>query len=324
MNDLQVLYLSKKDVEAVDVPMPDIIFALETMFGEKGRGNVEMPPKPGIHTRKDAFIHAMPGYIPSMGAAGIKWVSGYPENPQKGLPYIAGLIVLNDPDTGLSLSIMDALWITAKRTGAATAVAAKYLARPDSSSVGIIACGVQGRSNLEALSCVFDITHVKAFDIRPDVARAYKEEMGKTLNLDVQIVDHPREAITGMDIVVTSGPILKNPAPVIKAGWLEMGAFACPIDFDSYWQGGALVQADKLVTDDIDQLKYYREIGYFQSTPEPFADLGQIVAGKKPGRESDTERIISLNLGLALDDMAIAPLVYQRARERGIGTVLPL
>ena len=324
MNDLQVLYLSKKDVEAVDVPMPDIIIALETMFGEKGRGNVEMPPKPGIHTQKDAFIHAMPGYIPSMAVAGIKWVSGYPDNPQKGLPYISGLIIINDPDTGLPLAIMDALWITAKRTGAATAVAAKYLARKNSTRVGIIACGVQGRSNLEALSCVFDIDKVKAFDTDMDAATAYKEEMSQALDLDVEIVGHPKEAVKGMDIIVTSGPILLDPSPAIEADWLDEGAFACPLDFDSYWQGGALQQADKLATDDMDQLAYYREVGYFRSTPEPFADLGHIVSGKKPGREAESERIISINLGLALNDMATAALVYGCARERGIGTVLPL
>ena len=157
-----ILYLSRRDVEAVQLPMQEIIEALDEMFKEKGLGKVEMPPKPGIHTQPDAFIHAMPAYIPRLQAAGIKWVSGYPANQAKGLPYISGLLILNDPETGMPLAIMDCTWITAKRTGAATAIAAKYLARPDSSSVGIVACGVQGRSNLEALACLFKITKVKA------------------------------------------------------------------------------------------------------------------------------------------------------------------
>ena len=101
--------------------MPDVIAALEAMFREKGAGRVEMPPKPGIHPRADAFIHAMPAYIPALGAAGIKWVSGYPDNQANGLPYIAGLLILNDPETGVPLAVMDAPWITAQRTGAATA-----------------------------------------------------------------------------------------------------------------------------------------------------------------------------------------------------------
>src|SRR3970040_2286135 len=124
-----ILYLSRRDVEAVNLPMAEIIAALEAMFKEKGLGQTEMPPKPGIHTRPDAFIHAMPAYIPSLGASGVKWVSGYPDNQKKGLPYITGLLILNDPETGVPMAVMDCTWITAMRTGAATAVAAKYLAR---------------------------------------------------------------------------------------------------------------------------------------------------------------------------------------------------
>ena len=147
----RMLYLSRADVEAVGVPMPEIIDALDEAFRQHGEGKVEMPPKPGVHSRPDAFIHAMPCYIPGAEAIGVKWVAGYPDNPQRGLPYISGLLVLNDADTGLPLAVMDCTWITAKRTGAATALAARYLARPDSQTVGILGCGVQGRSNLEAL-----------------------------------------------------------------------------------------------------------------------------------------------------------------------------
>src|SRR3990172_3043565 len=167
MRSGSVLYLSRSDVEAVQLLMVDIIQALEAMFKEKGNGKVEMPPKPGIHTRPTAFIHAMPAYIPSLEAAGMKWVSGYPGNQAKGLPYISGLLILNDPDTVVPLAVMDCTWITAKRPGAASALAAKYLARPDSASLGIVACGVQGRSNLEALACLFKLQKVKAYDLHP-------------------------------------------------------------------------------------------------------------------------------------------------------------
>ena len=132
MESGEVLYLSKSDVEVAGVSMSQIIATLEKMFFEKGHGKVEMPPKPGIHTQPDAFIHAMPAYIPSLGSAGMKWVSGYPQNQAKGLPYIAGLLILNDPETGFPIAVMDCTWITAMRTGAASALAAKYLARPDS------------------------------------------------------------------------------------------------------------------------------------------------------------------------------------------------
>ena len=219
---------------------------------------------------------------------------------------------------------MDATWITAQRTGAATAVAAKYLARKDSASVGILACGIQGRSHLEALSCVFKLRKVVAFDIYPEVARKFAREMAGVVKVDIGVATSPKEAVAGLDLVVTSGPILKNPHPAIEPGWLAPGAFASPVDFDSYWQGAALAEADKLATDDVAQMGYYRQAGYFKSTPQPYADLGEIVAGKKPGREKAGERAICINLGLALDDMATAILIHRKAVGKGIGMELPL
>ena len=323
MDENRILYLSRRDVEAVNLPMPDIIQALEKGFAEKGKGRVEMPPKPGIHPRPDAFIHAMPAYIPRLRAAGIKWVSGFPGNQKKNLPYISGLIILNDPDTGLPVAVMDATWITAMRTGAATAVAARYLARRGSQSVGIIACGVQGRSNLLALASLFPLRQVKAYDLDIQAARDFVGEMGNAVDASFEVVMSPREATLDMDLVVTSGPIRKNPHPVIEAGWLKPGSFCSPVDFDSYFTGGAMRAMDKLATDDLNQLQYYRKVGYFQNTPDPFADLGEIVTGQKPGRQGEEERTMSLNLGLALDDMATALLVYRKALQHEIGTFLP-
>ena len=125
-----VLYLSREAVEKLDLKMAEIVNVVEAAFKDKGQGKVEMPPKPGIHTRPDAFIHAMPAFLKSSEAAGMKWISGYPQNMERGMPYISGLMILNDPETGFPISVMDATWLTAMRTGAATAVAAKYLARP--------------------------------------------------------------------------------------------------------------------------------------------------------------------------------------------------
>lgn len=324
MHPTTVLYLSRTDVESVGVSMSDIVDAVQDMFKEKGEGRVEMPAKPGIHTRENAFIHAMPAYIPGIQSAGIKWISGYPDNQKKNLPYINGLLILNDTDTGIPIAIMDATWITAQRTGAATAVAAKYLARKDSSSVGILACGVQGRSNLEALSCVFKISMVKAFDIYPDVAARFACEMAEVVQTKIEVVNNPREAVVDMDLIVTSGPILKNPDPVIEAAWVAEGSFASAVDFDSYWKGEALRQADKFATDDLSQMGHYRKSGFFKQTPRPYADLGEIVVGTQPGRENENERTICMNLGLASGDMATAILIYRRAGEKGIGTRLPL
>jgi len=170
----KLLYLSQEDVGRCGVGMAQIIRALEAMFREKGEGRVEMPPKPGIHTRPDAFIHAMPAYIPSLGSAGIKWVSGYPENQKKNLPYINGLLVLNDPETGLPVAVMDCVWITAMRTGAATAVSAKHLARRDSKRLGVLGAGVQGFRNLEALLTAFPLEVVTVYDVVPEQVARYE------------------------------------------------------------------------------------------------------------------------------------------------------
>ena len=321
---MTLLYLSRADVEAVALDMPTIIGLLETAFREKGAGRVEMPPKPGIHPGPDAFIHAMPAYIPALHAAGIKWVSGFPENVQRGLPYITGLIVLNDDQTGLPYCVMDCTWITAYRSGAATALSAKYLARPESEVVGVLACGVQGRTNLEAIAAVLPIRRAFAYDIVPEARDRYVSEMAGRLGIEIVPVDDPRSAVVESDVVVTSGPILKQPKPTIEAGWLKPGAFGSAVDFDSYWQPAALSELDHLSTDDHAQFHYYRSVGYFQHTPDPQSDLGEIVAGLKPGRQRPEERTLAMNLGLAIDDMAVAPEIYRRARKRGIGTELVL
>lgn len=325
MTDKQFLYLSQAEVVSIGLTMAEIIELLETAFKEKGEGRVEMPPKPGIHPGEaDNFIHAMPAYIPAMNSAGIKWVSGFPENYKRDLPYITGLLVLNDPETGLPIAVMDCVWITAMRTAAATAVAARRLARPDSSVLGVLGCGVQGRTNTEALNVLFPLKEVKAYDVIPEAARAFADEIKSKFDLEVTVVEDPRDAVARCDMVVTAGPILKTPHATIQAGWMEAGGFASLVDFDSYWHTEALKEVDKFCTDDLTQLEHYREAGYFQGIPPIHADLGELVVGLKPGRESSGERTIACNLGLAMDDMAVAPTIYQRAVEAGIGTWLPL
>jgi ornithine cyclodeaminase/alanine dehydrogenase-like protein (mu-crystallin family) len=325
MKENQLLYLSQADVEAVGVTMADVIEALEVAFREKGHGRIEMPPKPGIHPGGgDNFIHAMPAYVPALKSAGVKWVSGFPENSKRGLPYITGLLIFNDVETGLPLAVMDCIWITAMRTGAATAVAARYLARPESSVVGILGCGVQGRTNVEALNVLFPLERVMAYDVEAKSARCYAEEIEKRFGLEAVVVDTPREAVSGCDLIVTAGPILKVPHATIQAGWLDAGAFASLVDFDSYWHPKAMKETDKFCTDDLAQLHYYESAGYFHDIPPVHADLGELVTGQKPGRQTSEERTMTANLGLALDDMAVAPLLYRQAVEKGIGTWLPL
>ncbi|MFQ5836953.1 MAG: ornithine cyclodeaminase family protein [Candidatus Bathyarchaeia archaeon] len=321
----EVLYLSRFEVERLNIPMREVIRIVEEVFREKAEGRAEIPPKPGIHPQRNAFIHAMPAYIPKMRSAGVKWVSGFPENPKRGLPYILGLLILNDLETGVPICVMDCTWITAKRTGAATAVAAKHLAREDSRILGILGCGVQGRSNLEALTVVCkNLEEVKAYDVNEGNLQKYVKEMTTKYGIKVVPVDSPRKAVEDCDIVVTAGPILEHPRPVIEASWFKDGGFACPLDFDSYWKPEVMHSMDKFCTDDKDQLTYYKKLGYFSGTPHVYADLGEVVSGKKPGRENPKERIMSMNLGLAIEDMATAILIYEKAKKVGVGTRLPL
>jgi ornithine cyclodeaminase/alanine dehydrogenase-like protein (mu-crystallin family) len=325
MPENKLLYLSQADVVAVGISMSEIIAALETAFRAKGEGRTEMPPKPGVHPGGgDNFIHAMPAYIQDLKSAGVKWVSGYPENYKRGLPYITGLLIYNDVENGLPLAVMDCVWITAKRTGAASAVAARRLARPESSVMGMLGCGVQGQSHAEAFTETFPLKKILAYDKDPESARRYAAAMTRQLKVEVVAVKTPREAVSGCDIVATAGPILKVPHATIQAGWLDEGAFASLVDYDSYWSREALAQAAKFCTDDIPQLKLYQSMGYFRNIPPIHADLGELVTGKKKGRENSKERTMTANLGLAIDDMAVAPLIFARAKEKGIGTWLPL
>ena len=330
MSAREILYLSRADVEAAGVRMTAIIERLETAFREKGLGRVEMPPKPGIHPGPpggDNFIHAMPAYIGALGAAGVKWIGGFPGNLKVGLPYITGLLILNDAETGLPKAVMDATWITAMRTGAASAVAVKHLKRAGAASFGILGCGVQSRTNLEAIASVLpSLRRVRAYDIHPERAERYCAEAGAAHpGIAFSAVATPRDAVEATDIVVTAGPIRSRPSPVIGPEWLAEGCLALPLDYDSYFTPEAMAAADRFYTDDTAQLRHTRDGGvYFQRIPEVFADLGEVVAGLKDGRRRERERLFCMSLGIALDDMATAPLVLERAMAKGLGTRLPL
>ena len=321
----ELLYLSQEDVSAAGLSMARIIEVVERGFEEMGNGRVEMPPKPGVHPGEgDNFIHAMPAYIPAMDSVGVKWVSGYPGNPAKGLPYINGLLIYNDTRTGLPLAVMDCAWITAMRTAAASAVSARYLARPESSTIGILACGVQGHTNLEAMNVLFPLKKVYAFDTVPEQAKALVK-YGERLGLSVEIVSDPKKAVTGCDIVVTSGPILKTPHETIRSGWVDEGTFVSCVDFDSFFSRAALNEADKWTTDNLAQYAHYKDtVGFFKDCPAVYAELGELVTGKKPGRQTDQERTFAANLGLAMEDMAVCPLIFDLAKEKNIGTWLAL
>jgi ornithine cyclodeaminase/alanine dehydrogenase-like protein (mu-crystallin family) len=324
MNEPEMLYLSREDVVRAGVPMVEILQAVEAMFREKGEGRTEMPPKTSIHPRPDAFINAMPAYLPKMRAAGMKWVSSFPDNIRRGLPLISALLILNDPETGLPLALMDATWITAQRTGAASAIAAKYLARPEASTLGVVGCGVQGFSHAEALRCLFALRRIKAFDLRPEASAAFARKVEEAFGIEVTLAASAETAVRDSDLIVTAGLIRKNPDPFIREEWFAPGAFASAVDYDSAWTGAAMRAADVFVTDDTAQIRAHQGHGYFREAPSRIVELADVVAGRVPGRTRWEERTLAMNLGIALDDVAVGPLVLAKARAAGLGVRLPL
>ena len=325
---MEMIYLSGADVGSLEVSITEVLEAVDSGFRLRGQGKTEMPPKPGIHPRPDCFIHAMPAYVQEIEAAGLKWVSGFPSNPEKGLPYISGLLILNDAETGIPCAVMDCGWITAMRTGASAGIAAKYLARQDSRVAGIIGCGVQARTSLMALvETLAELREVRCCDILPEAAKRFIEEMGaKFSQLAFKICESPAEMMEGADVVVSAIPIVNEPTAPLEAGMLKEGGLAVSLDYDSAWTSAAMKECDKFVCDDKGQLLSTKEHGvYFGGIPQKIhADLGELAAGIRPGRENHAERIFSLNMGIAVDDMVTADLLYHRAVKRGVGTKLPL
>jgi len=217
---------------------------------------------------------------------------------------------------------MDCAWITASRTGAATALSARFLARPNSQTVGIIACGAQGRANLEALTLLFPIQKVFAYDISIQARDSFAADLSLLLGVEIIGVNSVREAVEGCDLVVTSGPIQKEAVPTIEKGWLKPGGFASSVDFGSYWTSNSLLEMDRITTDDFTQFNDYRKLGYFSHIPDIYSDLTELVSGRVQGRCDDSERTIAINLGLAMEDIAVASEIYRRANKQKIGTWL--
>jgi ornithine cyclodeaminase/alanine dehydrogenase len=254
----------------------------------------------------------------------MKWVGGYPENYKRNLPYITGLLVLNDVETGIPYAVMDCTWITAIRTAAATALTAQVLANSQSDTVAILGCGVQGRYNLDTLNEVLSLSLVKVFDISDKISRSYQDEMGKKYSVDIQVADSPEQAVKDADIIVTAGPFLMDPKPVIEISWIKPGALVCPLDLDSYVRPEVFLHSNFLCTDDLGQFQHFKKNGLFKSIPDEIPELAQVIAGKIQGRKNQEDIISAINIGIALEDMAVAPLIYEKACEKNKGVWLEL
>ncbi|MBN2336594.1 ornithine cyclodeaminase family protein [Candidatus Bathyarchaeota archaeon] len=316
MKRVEFLYLSQEDILKLDIPMAKVIELVEKGLGEHGHGRVENPPKPGIHSKPDAFIHAMPAYYRGLGIGGLKWVCGYPSNRAVGLPQIAGLMIVNSMETGMPLAVMDCRWITAARTAAVSAITAKYCAKEGTESVGFVGCGVQGRMSLVAFKEVIPgLDEVGVFDINPDAMKRFKADFEKQLGVNVKIAKDVKGAVDGKDMILTATQRL--PEPLVRDEWFKPGCLGFGLEASRAWYGDAILGADKFITDSWDQTVYFYEHGAFpDGLPTLYAELGEVVAGVKPGRDSQKERILAINIGLALEDVILADHIYNAVKDR--------
>lgn len=324
MGKMELTYLSREDIVAVGIDMAQIILIIEKSFMSHGSGRYESPPKPGIHPRQDAFIHAMPAYLPDIPAAGIKWISSFSNNSSHQIPTVMGLMILNDVNTGQPVVVMDASWLTAMRTAAASAVAVKFLARSNAQVVSIIGAGAQGYTHGLAMKEVLPgIKTLHLYDANERILSKCTRALQKQIEFDVIASESAESAIRQADVIITATSKLTR--PIFKHEWVSPGALLLPVHTRG-WETDTPHKMDKLVVDFWEQFKSAQEHegGYYSSLPPLHAELGEIVIGKKPGRENDDERIMNHNYGMAIHDVAMAQAIFKRAREKRLGITLPL
>jgi len=325
-----VLLIGSEDVKSV-LKMTDAISAVENGFKQYSSGRTQMPVRITMHMpEKKGWVGVMSAHIPGMDVLATKVVTSFAENIRYGHPTITALIVYNDPDTGIPLAIIEASYITAVRTGAAGAVAIKHLAIRDARTLGIIGTGVQARAQVEAACKVRDIRAVKAYDLMPDHTRNFAKEMSKKLGVDVIPVGNAEDAVAGSETIVTA---TSSRTPVLRGEWIERGTHINGIGShapDVREIDDETVRKAKIVVDSKEAV--LREAGDLMmpiaqgvvSESSIHAELGEIILGVKKGRESEDEVTLFKSVGLAVQDASVAKLVYDKARENGLGDEVKL
>ena len=325
---MEVLWLAEEDVTSL-LNMDDAIAAVEKAFADHGRCLTQMPPKSYLYFSKyDGDLRAMPAYLEGLEAAGVKIVNVHARNPEIGLPTVMALLVLNSPKTGAPVSIMGATYLTSMRTGAAGAVAAKHLARPKSRVVGLVGAGVQARTQLLGLSKIFEIERVMVSDRSIDNAKSFVEHASKFLDCDYHLTTDAKDACD-CDILVTATPARR---PVVKESWVKAGTHINAIGADAQGKQelqSSLTRKAKVVVDDIAQAAHSGEVNVpiSEGALKPddiFAQIGEIIVGKKPGRTSEDEITIFDSTGLGIQDVAVGSVVYEKALSSGMGVWLKL
>jgi alanine dehydrogenase len=320
------LVLTSGDVmEVLDMDLA--LDAARQAFRAYGEGRVNMPPKAYL-TLAHGDFRAMYGeiFLPEGHVCGLKWVNVHPGNPLRGLLTVMAKIILNDPDTGLEWADMDGTFITNYRTGAAGGVAAETLSRPDATRLGVIGAGQQARTQIAAIIKVRPIREIIICDCALSRARVLCEEVAGEYPVEVRLAPDPRETALAADILVTVTP---SNTPLVRRDWVRAGAHINAIGADAAGKqelDPEILQTARIVVDDWVQASHSGEINVPLSqgniTPDMiYGSLGEVVAGKKPGRQSPEEITVFDSTGLIIQDLSLGFAVFHRAQERGLGEI---
>jgi ornithine cyclodeaminase/alanine dehydrogenase len=306
---------------------------VEEALREHAAGTYEMHPKIGVHptgTDPANFIHAMPAYLHGLEACGLKWVAGFAKNYQRDLPNVTGVQIYNDTATGIPLAIMDCSYMTGLRTAAVSAIVAKRCAKPNAHTLALVGCGFEGTMHLRFFTTAIPtLRQIRLRDVRDQAMQSLRERAADYFDGEILPCADNETCISGADVISTC---TNGDEHIVRAEWFKAGAFGVGIEGGCAYTAEALHQADKFIVDDIALAEYFDRIGRDRKTedgqPDPefpgglpavYATIGEIVAGKKSGRDSNDERIIAIPIGMAICDLAVARLVYQTALAQGIG-----
>jgi alanine dehydrogenase len=327
---IEIRFLSAVDVAELALSDADVLAAVEAALRAQGEGEVVLEPR--VHLVPDPAIdghfNLLRAYVGPLDVAGVKVVGDYVDNYKLGLPSELALLTLYDPRTGVPLAIVDATEITERRTGAVTAIGARHLARRGAKVLGHLGARGTAFSNVMMLDSVLDLDEIRVTSRRPESREAFGAALREALGKPVQVVETPEEAVRGADVVVEATRLVE-PQPLLRTAWIEAGALVVPYGTISAVELSLTTVMDKIVVDDWEQCRQGRfgalrphvEQGLL-SEANLHAELGQIVAGHRPGREGDDERILFWHRGLATTDVAVGQQLYERALERDLGTVL--
>ena len=310
----ELLVLGRAELESLGITWTDVVDVLDDAFRQKAQGLVQNPPKPAVRPRPDAFINAMPAYLGGSDRVGIKWVAGYESNRSKGLPYIYGVFLLSDAETGRPQALIDGGWITEMRTAGASGVVMRHV--PDQPRrLAIVGAGVQGLRHLELLLELRPgIEEVRAFDAH---AEASERMLARSGDREGIVAATPEEALEGADLVVTAVTVPIEPR--LSAANTDPDALLLPIDYDDGLGAQAANETVLFVVDDPGQYASVSDL-HFGGFRDPDGELAQVVAEELP--VPATGRRMFLNMGIAMDDVALGGLCFDRARERRIGRTI--